>query len=208
MVSHKLSTRFFNNSRHIAGRTSGSRRRRRRWRIAFPLNHRHQRFVYLRQHIRRQVIFFPLRLLHSPIRLASLRRSPLRLSHFLEIPHQVIPLVVALVLAPETPVLPAVIFHPLPPQLRRLPPLSRLAQSLHPPLVVHFLGLDQNHRFLEVPVPLPVIAQHASAAAATLISDRQIHARTKHPTPQCARRGEGERKKGVLFFVFFSLFLL
>ncbi|GER40986.1 cytochrome P450 [Striga asiatica] len=145
---------------------------RRRRSKALPLHHIHQRLVDLGKHVRRQVIVLPLGLLDPPVgspvsvggsSLRRLRRPALVLADLLEVPHEVVPLVIALILAPQAALPPAVVLHPLPPQLRRLAPLAAaggFAQPSHSPLVVHSLGLDKDHRLLEVPVAFSVVPQH------------------------------------------------
>lgn len=130
-------------------------RRRRQPRREPPVDDLVERLEYLLREIGRKIPLLPLVLLHLPIGRPAGDRPALVLPHFLVVPEEVVPLVVALVLAPHTAAAPAIVLDPLPPELGRLVPLP--IPSPHPPFVVHLLRCDQDHRLLQRPVPLPIL---------------------------------------------------
>lgn len=90
--------------------------------LVFSLDHIVECFINLRGQIRRKILILALLSVHGPVRwMVRLRRSEVVLPDLLVVAKQVVPLVVALVLATEAPIGPAVVLHPLPFQLTRGP---------------------------------------------------------------------------------------
>lgn len=110
--------------------------------------------------IRGKISLLPLMLLHLPIRRSVVGRSSgLVVSYLLVVSEEVVPLVVALVLAAKAAKVPAVVLHPLPPELGGLVGLLGLGGGgPGAPLVVHLLGGDEDHGLVDCPIAFPVLS--------------------------------------------------
>lgn len=99
-------------------------------------------------------------LLHLPIRRSVVgRNSGPVVSYLLVVSEEVVPLVVALVLAAKAAMVPAVVLHPLPPELGGLVELLALGGGgPGAPLVVHLLGGDEDHGLVDCPIAFPVLS--------------------------------------------------
>lgn len=129
--------------------------------LIFSLEHFVESLEDFHGHVGGQVPKLAVLLLHVPIRRdASVGLGlGLVLTDLLVVAEQVIPLVIALVRASQAPVAPAVVLHPLPPQLpfhRR--GLRRGRARLVPTVLVQLLCGDQDQRLLDGPVPFAVLA--------------------------------------------------
>ena len=108
------------------------------------LNNFVKSFEDFRRHVRRKIIELSLLPLHRPIRWERIRiiaviGSCLIITDFLEVTKEIVPFIVALVLATKTPMSPTVVLHPFPPEFARFRSGSGGA-GFRTSLVVKFLG--------------------------------------------------------------------
>lgn len=135
-------------------------------------------FVDLIQKIRGKPSFFPFMLLKVPIWRLARTKPVLVFSNFLVISEQVIPLIIALVLASDTSVLEAIILNPLPSQLCSLAPL--FIPAPHSPLIILLLGFQKDQSLLKSPYALPVLSSSFSSCVCALHSNQGTRAWVCH----------------------------